>query len=395
MSHLPRRPYPPPTPDVQPGELAALMHRNGHPIDMVRFYGISYNDPYLSEVRTSSGAITEINTRRLKRINNSVRIALGNKFRSNIGGRRRSNRNRSRRTRRRQYGGDFRSFISLIYAGDIESIKRAIDAEPNIVNEVGTVLPSRPGLEYLESKTSPLIQAIGFYIGQGNPILLDIINLLLDRGADPNLVIPRNEAPLTAAITYNPKWASRSLEIVRLLLERGATPNLNEMVYPDDRIDNIPILKALHQGRGDILYLLILNGGTINSENPDSLLIQTIVDGSKYNKTIQLQLIDYILRLINHPETPEHIRSKLRSRTETGETPYAVAKRMGIPEPQLTRIREVTGGTNTNRNIYGMTPSKRNEFKSQSSPAGNPEGRLPNVFAALGLAGGRRRSRRN
>ena len=70
---------------------------------------------------------------------------------------------------------------------------------------------------------------LGCYLGAGAPLAnaaaagrLDIVQLLLDHGADPNLpeeqIAPRGKALYTAV--YNGHY-----EIAKLLLERGAFPN--------------------------------------------------------------------------------------------------------------------------------------------------------------------------
>jgi ankyrin repeat protein len=94
--------------------------------------------------------------------------------------------------------------------GDLERVRELLDHDPTLVNRVS---------DYGS-----------YYIGCGAPIKnaaarghLDIVRLLLERGADPNLpeegIAPDGHALYSAA-------ANGHLEIVKLLLEHGAHPNV-------------------------------------------------------------------------------------------------------------------------------------------------------------------------
>lgn len=94
--------------------------------------------------------------------------------------------------------------------GDITRVRELLDQEPGLVNRVS---------DYS-----------GYYVGAGAPIKnaaagghLEIIQLLLERGADPNLpeegIAPDGHALHTAVVRGH-------IEIVRLLLKHGAHPNV-------------------------------------------------------------------------------------------------------------------------------------------------------------------------
>lgn len=93
--------------------------------------------------------------------------------------------------------------------GDLNRVRELLDEDPSLANRVS---------EY-----------VTYYIGSGAPLKnaaarghIEIVKLLLQRGADPNLpeegIAPRGHALYSAV--YN-----RHYEIAKLLLERGAYPN--------------------------------------------------------------------------------------------------------------------------------------------------------------------------
>jgi ankyrin repeat protein len=93
--------------------------------------------------------------------------------------------------------------------GDLERVQTLLDQDPTLANRIA---------EYAS-----------YYIGGGAPLNnaaarghIDIVRLLLDRGADPNLreegIAPRGHALYSAA-------ANGHYEIAKLLLARGAYPN--------------------------------------------------------------------------------------------------------------------------------------------------------------------------
>ena len=93
--------------------------------------------------------------------------------------------------------------------GDIDRVKELLDEDPSLANKVS---------DY-----------VSYYIGSGAPLKnaaarghIEIVRLLLERSADPNLreegIAPMGHA-LYSAVTYG------HIEIVRLLLEHGAFPS--------------------------------------------------------------------------------------------------------------------------------------------------------------------------
>jgi ankyrin repeat protein len=93
--------------------------------------------------------------------------------------------------------------------GDLARMKELLDEDPSLTNRVS---------EY-----------VTYYVGSGSPLKnaaarghMDVVKLLLERGADPNLpeegIAPRGHALYSAV-------ANRHFEIAKLLLEHGAYPN--------------------------------------------------------------------------------------------------------------------------------------------------------------------------
>ena len=105
--------------------------------------------------------------------------------------------------------GAFVDIWTAAHMGDLNRVRELLDRDPSLVNRVS---------DYY-----------GYYLGSGSPLRnaaakghLEIVKVLLERGADPNLpeegIAPQGHA-LYAAV-YNGHF-----EIARLLLESGAFPN--------------------------------------------------------------------------------------------------------------------------------------------------------------------------
>jgi len=105
--------------------------------------------------------------------------------------------------------GAFIDLATACHTGDIERVRELLAQDSSQANRVGDKL--------------------GYYLGAGAPLSnaaavgrMDIVQLLLDHGSDPNLpeeqIAPKGKALYSAV--YNGHY-----EIARLLLERGAYPN--------------------------------------------------------------------------------------------------------------------------------------------------------------------------
>lgn len=105
--------------------------------------------------------------------------------------------------------GAFIDLPTACHTGDVERVRELLQQDRSLANRIG--------------------QHEGYYLGAGTPLSnaaavgrMDIVELLLDHGADPNLpeeqFAPRGKALYSAV--YHGHY-----EIARLLLERGAFPN--------------------------------------------------------------------------------------------------------------------------------------------------------------------------
>ena len=93
--------------------------------------------------------------------------------------------------------------------------------------------------------SGPLILAVGY----GHK---DVVHLLLDKGAQPNMGTDCGLTPLHVAVSRDRK------DIVQLLLDRGAEPNMKDFNR------RTPLFIALHQGgQTDIANLLTEYGGAL------------------------------------------------------------------------------------------------------------------------------------
>lgn len=106
--------------------------------------------------------------------------------------------------------GAYVDICTAASTGDLERVRELLDKDPSLVNRVS---------EY-----------ITYYVGSGAPLKnaaakghLEIVKLLLEREADPNLpeegIAPQGHALHSAVVNGH-------IEIVRLLLEHGAYPNV-------------------------------------------------------------------------------------------------------------------------------------------------------------------------
>ncbi|KAI1770806.1 ankyrin repeat-containing domain protein [Hypoxylon cercidicola] len=106
------------------------------------------------------------------------------------------------------------------------------------------------------------------------PLLaVDTVNWLLDHDADPNQKskaesesLLYNETPLTALCDVMYDKDPQSAELVKLLLERGADPNLRA------RTGLTPLEVAIHWKRHDTVRVLLENGARspVGSRNMES-----------------------------------------------------------------------------------------------------------------------------
>jgi len=147
--------------------------------------------------------------------------------------------------------------------GDINRVKELLNEDPALANKVSSY--------------------VTYYIGSGTPIKnaaarghIDIVKLLLDHGADPNLpeehIAPRGHALHSAVCNGH-------IEVVKLLLEHGAYPNVPIESSADTLSaaiarDNKPMIELLcTHGAARSVNLLayygeIVEGAAVFAANP-------------------------------------------------------------------------------------------------------------------------------
>jgi ankyrin repeat protein len=122
------------------------------------------------------------------------------------------------------------NIFTSVVCGELEDVRRRLDARPEAANEIGGPR-SWPPLLYLCAARLP----------QRGPMehAAAMARLLLDRGADPNAFYLGGNADihytaLTFVLGRGEELASmhpQARELVRLLLERGADPHDNQVLY--------------------------------------------------------------------------------------------------------------------------------------------------------------------
>ena len=103
-----------------------------------------------------------------------------------------------------------------------------------------------------------------------------IAQLLLDRGANPNLQNKYGETPLQAAA------AEGHTAIARLLLERGANPNLQ------DEDGETPLDIAIEHSHSTIIGILLGHGTAIHPHNEGALLNCALNPAGRDNSLLRL-----------------------------------------------------------------------------------------------------------
>ncbi|MBI4042691.1 MAG: ankyrin repeat domain-containing protein, partial [Deltaproteobacteria bacterium] len=124
------------------------------------------------------------------------------------------------------------------------------------------------------------IEATGYYGRKAlhfaaNRGYLDIVRLLLNKGAKPNSLDEGSVTALIGAIDKD------HLEVAKLLLEKGANPNLG---IADDTYQSPAIVLASSKGLSDIVALLIQNGAVLEAYNRyDLTALDMAVERNHFN----------------------------------------------------------------------------------------------------------------
>ncbi len=184
----------------------------------------------------------------------------------------------------------------------------------------------------------------------------------------------------------------KGMEGMRALIERNPSIVDTPSTYAGS-YRQTPLWEAvhlMHNNKRDVIVFLLENGArNLDANNyNEPTLIQAIhfaypMGSGRFEFERRYDMIKLIEMLLGRL-SPEELRQK----SSTGETPYMVAVRMKLPERITNMIRDATGGTDLNRNIYGRTVAYIKKIYDKGAKEAAEASKTPS-------AGGRRKSRRN
>ena len=219
-------------------------------------------------------------------------------------------------------------FDVALVLGDDAAVAAALDADPELV---GRDVPG-PGRKPLSCACHSV------FLRPSSPRAPGVrrtVELLLDRGADPNEVHHNEYGAMS--VLYGAAGVAHDLETTRLLLDRGANPNDGESVYHAVEADDTACLE-----------LLLDRGATVRDTNA---LGNAIRDPAKVRVLLEKgdlrpsdpELRDALLHAQHDPVAELLIEhgAALDARDRDGLTPYGRAARRG--DTSLMRLLAAAG----------------------------------------------------
>jgi len=175
---------------------------------------------------------------------------------------------------------------------------------------------------FLESGATPFVRA-----SQSGDV--ELMKLLLARGADPKIATDHGDTALTAAagigwvegVTYEHS-AKENVDAVKLLLDLGLDPNA---ANHDGRT---PLMGAALKGRSEVVQILVDHGARLDTRDNGSRDTDTVVS---VNAGHTWQAVDYADGLVR-----VGVQSAI-SRPETGALIRKLMADRGMPFPPLNR----------------------------------------------------------
>jgi ankyrin repeat protein len=221
------------------------------------------------------------------------------------------------------------SLAVALVVGDAEAIAAALDADPGAL-----------GREVESTGKRPLLCAThSAFLAPDSPRaddVLRVVELLLDRGADPNATFANEYGDMSAL--YGAAGVAHNPEATRLLLERGADPDDGESVY-----------HAVEAQDTTCLRILLDHGATVRDTNALGNAIRSPEKVRVLLEHGDLRPEDDELRVrLLHAREDEVVRmliahgADVSIRNDDGLTPYDIAARFG--DTSLMAILEEAGG---------------------------------------------------
>ena len=208
------------------------------------------------------------------------------------------------RTRKMRGGTSLENLMTAIDWYNIDNVKKILTGKMKTM--LGYNIPP-PDINGIENDMTPLIKALTKNPfnkdKQKNNIIKQIINLLIESGADVNKRATEESidgtTPLMMAIISN-----YDSEIINLLIEKGADVNAK------NENDDTPLIIAIKvERRVDIIELLIEKGADVNAKNNDSVTpLLLAIENKKYSSVIEL--------LIKNGANIDNLNEKQKRRLE-------------------------------------------------------------------------------
>ena len=221
------------------------------------------------------------------------------------------------------------SLAAALVTGEAVAVAAAVDRDPGVLDR-----------EVEQTGKRPLLCAThSAFLAPDSPRagdVLRVIELLLDRGADPNATFANEYGDMSAV--YGAAGVAHNPEATRLLLDRGADPDDGESVYHATEADDMSCLR-----------ILLDHGATVRDTNALGVAIRHPEKVRLLLEHGDLRPQDEELRVrLLHAREDEVARlliahgADVSIRDDDGLTPYDIAARRS--DPSLMEILEEAGG---------------------------------------------------
>jgi ankyrin repeat protein len=196
-------------------------------------------------------------------------------------------------------------------------------ADASILNKVrsGTLDTAQSRYDADEDGKDEAMVSLHAAVKEGN---VEVVQLMLERGADINSRDAHNRTPLQRAAS------SGKLDVARLLVDRGAE------VEPPDRRGWTPLHSASRYGHLEISRILVDHGANVNARQSRRSTPLGLSARSGHLGIVKLLL--------------EH-GADINARNDKGETPYQVSQRSGSRET-IDFLRERSAGITRFEEIF-------------------------------------------